>query len=141
MIGKSWTKVLAGEAESARVKGDYIAWELFGNRAVRDGDWKLRWEFTPLGKSQWELFNIAADPAERNDLAAANPEKVKEMLALWEDYVRKNNVILPSRSPFEGLYDQLPARFPIDAGYPPLINKRQYVPPKELMADPKEIKQ
>ena len=141
MIGKSWTKVLAGEAESPRAKEDYIAWELFGNRAVRQGDWKLRWEFTPLGKSDWELFNVAVDPAERNDLASANPDKVKEMLLLWDDYVKKNNVILPSRSPFEGLYDQLPARFPIDAGYPPLINKRQYTPPKELMADPKQQKQ
>jgi arylsulfatase A-like enzyme len=138
MIGKSWTKVLAGEAESPRTQEDYIAWELFGNRAVRQGDWKLRWEFTPLGKSQWELFNVAVDPAERNDLASTNPDKVKEMLLLWDDYVKKNNVILPSRSPFEGLYDQLPVRFPIDAGYPPLINKRQYTPPKELMANPKQ---
>ncbi|MBZ5859600.1 arylsulfatase [Flavihumibacter profundi] len=138
MIGKSWLKVLSGEAESPRAKQDYLAWELFGNRAVRQGDWKLRWEFTPLGKSDWELYNLADDPNERKDLAAANPGKLKEMLALWDDYVKKNNVIIPSRSVFEGLYDQLPARFPVDPGYPPLINKRQYVPPKELMTNPKQ---
>lgn len=138
MIGKSWTKVLAGEAESPRTKEDYIAWELFGNRALRQGDWKLRWEIAPLGKSDWELFNLAADPAERHDLAAANPDKLKEMLLLWEDYVKKNNVILPSRSPFEGLYDQLPARFPVDFGYPPIVNKRQFTPPAELMTSPKQ---
>ncbi len=34
------------------------------------------------------------------------------MLILWEDYMASNNVILPSRSPFEGLYDQLPAPVP-----------------------------
>jgi arylsulfatase len=140
MIGKSWTKVLAGESESPRTSQDYIAWELFGNRALRQGEWKLRWEFTPLGISDWELFNVAADPAERKDLADANPEKLKEMLGLWDDYVKKNNVVLPSRSPFEGLYDQLPARFPVDYGYPPLINKRQYTPPTELMNTPKEKK-
>lgn len=138
LIGKSWTKVLAGESESPRTQKDYIAWELFGNRALRQGDWKLRWEIKPLGKSDWELFNLAADPAEKNDLAPANPEKVKEMLMLWENYVAENNVILPSRSPFEGLYDQLPARFPVEAGYPPLVNKRQFTPPQELMANPKE---
>jgi hypothetical protein len=60
------------------------------------------------------------------------------MLALWDDYMKKNNVILPSRSPFEGLYDALPVRFPVDPGYPPMINKRQYVPPKELMTTPKQ---
>nr|WP_315218725.1 arylsulfatase [uncultured Flavobacterium sp.] len=133
MIGKSWTKVLAGEAESPRNSNDYLAWELFGNRALRQGDWKLRWEYAPFGKSDWELFNVTKDPSERKDLAAANPTKLKEMIVLWEDYVKKNNVILPNRSPFEGVYDVLPARFPVDAGYPPLINKRQYTPPVELI--------
>lgn len=137
MIGKSWTKMLAGEAQATRTQQDYIAWELFGNRALRQGDWKIRWEIAPLGKSDWELFNIAKDPAERNDLASANPEKLKEMLVLWDDYVMRNNVIVPSRSPFEGLYDQLPARFPVDAGYPPLLNKRQFTPPQEMMTSPK----
>jgi arylsulfatase len=59
------------------------------------------------------------------------------MLKLWENYMANNNVILPSRSPFEGLYDQLPARFPVEAGYPPLVNKKQFTPPKELMTTPK----
>ena len=138
LIGKSWTKVLAGESESPRTQQDYLAWEIFGNRAVRQGDWKLRWEYKPLGRSEWELYNIATDPAELKDLAAANPGKVKDMLALWDDYVKNNNVILPSRSPFEGLYDALPVRFPVDPGYPPMINKRQYTPPKELMTTPKQ---
>jgi arylsulfatase A-like enzyme len=138
LIGKSWSKVLAGESESPRTQEDYIAWELFGNRAVRQGDWKLRWEYKPVGKSEWELYNLASDPAERNDLAPANPDKMKDMIRLWDDYVKNNNVILPSRSPFEGIYDILPARFPVDNGYPPLIYKRQYTPPKELMTTPKQ---
>jgi arylsulfatase len=138
LIGKPWTKVLAGESESPRTQEDYIAWELFGNRALRQGDWKLRWEIKPIGKSEWELFNLAADAAEKNDLASSNPEKLREMLILWDDYMTKNNVILPSRSPFEGLYDQLPARFPVQPGYPPLVNKRQFTPPEELMTTPKK---
>ena len=60
LIGKSWMKVLAGEAESPRTQEDYLAWELFGNRAVIQGDWKLRWEFKSFGKSDWELFNLSA---------------------------------------------------------------------------------
>lgn len=138
MIGKSWMKVLSGVAESPRSPQDYLAWELFGNRALRQGDWKLRWEYAPFGKSEWELFNVAKDLSERKDLASANPAKLKEMIGLWEDYVKKNNVILPSRSPFEGVYDVLPARFPVDADYPPLINKRQYTPPVELIKTSKQ---
>jgi hypothetical protein len=83
------------------------------------------------------IFNLAADPAERKDLAAERPDKVKALVALWDSYVRANNVILPSRSPFETLDDQLPKRVPDDPGYPPLIYKRQFMPPKDMMADPK----
>ncbi len=138
LIGKSWVQVLAGEKESPRTQKDYLGWELFGNRAIRQGDWKLRWLYKPFGKGDWELFNLLADPAERTDLAVSNPGKLKEMLLVWDEYVKTNNVIIPSRSPFEGLSEQLPERFPVDAGYPPLINKRQYTPPKDMMAEPKK---
>ncbi len=136
LIGKSWVRMLAGETGSPRTDRDYLAWELFGNRAVRQGDWKLRWQWKPFGKGDWELFNLAADPSERIDLASKHPEKVAALQTLWEDYVKTNNVILPSRSVFEGLEDQLPQRFPDDAGYPPLIYKQQYIPPEHLQADP-----
>ena len=137
LIGKSWMPLLAGQAESVRTDQNYLAWEVFGNRAVRQGEWKLRWQFKPYGKGDWELFNVAKDPAERTDLAAQNPDRVKALIALWDDYVKANNVILPSRSVFETLDDQLPTRVPVEAGYPPLIYKRQFVPPKEMLADPK----
>jgi arylsulfatase len=137
LMGKSWGQVLAGKAESPRTERDYLAWELFGNRAVLQGDWKLRWQFKPFGKGDWELFDLKADPAERRDLASEHPERVEALVALWNAYVRANNVVLPSRSVFETLDDQLPQRTPDDPGYPPLVYKRQFVPPKELMADPK----
>jgi arylsulfatase len=136
-MGKSWGPVLAGQAESPRTEQDYLAWEIFGNHAVRQGDWKLRWEYKPLGKGDWELFNLATDPAERKDLAAEYPDKVRTLVTLWDSYVRANNVILPSRSLFETLDDELPKRVPDDPGYPPLIYKKQFVPPKDMMADPK----
>jgi arylsulfatase A-like enzyme len=136
LIGKSWGPMLAGQAEAPRTAQDYLGWEVFGNRAVRKGDWKLRWQYKPFGKGEWELFNLANDPAERIDLAAERPDKMKEMLATWNDYVQANNVILPSRSPFETLVDSLPPRVADDAGYPPLIYKRQFVPPGDMVADP-----
>lgn len=137
LIGKSWMPMLSGKADTIRTDKDYLAWEVFGNRAVRQGDWKLRWQFKPYGKGEWELFNVAKDPAERKDVAAQNPDKVKALMALWEDYVKTNNVILPSRGPFETLEDQLPMRVPVDTGFPPLIYKRQFVPPKEMVVEPK----
>jgi arylsulfatase len=140
LTGKSWLPVLNGQATSPRTEKDYIAWEVFGNRALRQGDWKIRWEIKPIGKSDWELFNLVQDPGERNDLAAQHPEKLKEMLKLWDEYVKENNVILPDRTLFETLEDQLPPRVPVQDGYPPLNYIRQFVPPADMMAEPKEIK-
>jgi arylsulfatase A-like enzyme len=138
LIGKSWVKYLAGDAESPRTEKDYLAWEVFGGRAVRQGDWKISWQYKPFGTESWQLYDLAADPAERHDLAAEKPEKVKALLALWDEYVAANNVILPNRSPWEGLEEKMPERFPVEAGFPPLIYKRQFVPPKEMLADPKD---
>jgi arylsulfatase len=137
LMGTSWGGVLAGQSESPRTEQDYLAWEIFGNRAVRQGEWKLRWEYEPFGKGDWELFNLAADPAERKDLAAEHPEKLQALIALWDSYVRTSKVVLPSRSVFETLKDKLPWRVPDDPGYPPLIYKRQFVAPKDMLADPK----
>ena len=137
LIGKPWNDMLAGRAESPRTERDYLAWEIFGNRAVRQGEWKLRWQFKPYGTGEWELYNVATDPGERMNVAAQNPEKVQALLAVWDGYAKANNVILPSRGPFETLYDQLPARVPVDEGFPPLIYQRQFVPPQEMLAEPK----
>ncbi|MFZ0791106.1 MAG: arylsulfatase [Chromatiaceae bacterium] len=137
LTGKSWGPLLSGQVDSVRNDQDYLAWQIFGNRAVRQGDWKVRWQYRPYGKGDWELFNVAKDPSERHDLAAQNPEKLKALLAVWDGYAKANNVIIPSRSMFETMEDQLPMRVPVEAGFPPLIYKRQFVPPKDMLADPK----
>jgi arylsulfatase len=133
LAGKSWMPVLAGRAESPRTDQDYMGWEIFGNRALRQGDWKLRWQWKPYGTGDWELYNLASDPVERTNLAAQNPDKLKALLALWDEYAKANNVIIPSRSIFENAEDQLPTRFPVDSGYPPAIYKKQFVPPPNLI--------
>jgi len=137
LIGKSWVDLLAGKKESPRSEKDYMAWEVFGNRAVRQGDWKLRWQYKPYGTGDWELFNLATDLGERHDLAAQHPEKVKALVALWDDYVRANNVVLPSRVIWEQQEKRLPDRYPVVDGFPPLVYQKQFIPPADMMADPK----
>jgi arylsulfatase A-like enzyme len=44
---------------------------------IREGEWKLIWR-APL-PSALELYNIAQDPSEKNNLAAQNPAKVAEL--------------------------------------------------------------
>ena len=137
LLGKPLNKMLAGEVDSPRTEKDYVAWEIFGNRAVRQGDWKVRWQHKPFGTGDWELFNLATDPAERVNLASEQPEKLKAMLSSWENYVKANNVILPIRGPYDSLEKDMPQRVSVHLGFPPLIYQRQFVPPNDMTSEPK----
>jgi len=138
MQGRSWVPILTGQTDRVRGDLDWLGWEMWGNRAVRQGDWKLLWEVEPYGSSEWTLYDIARDPAEKHDLAAQHPEKVSELLALWDEYVKTNGVILPSRTMLETHDKVLPKRVPVDEGFPPLIFKKPFVPPAELVTDKPE---
>jgi arylsulfatase len=119
MQGKSWAAVLRGDLASPRGEADWLAWEFWSARAVRKGDWKIVWMPEPFGKSDWRLIDLAADPAERHDLADQHPQKITELLQHWDEYVATNNVILPNRTQYDGLADRLPPRPPVDAeGWP-----------------------
>ncbi|MCK2148087.1 arylsulfatase [Marinobacter alexandrii] len=86
--GVSMLPGLKGKAEKNRVVG----WELLGRAAVRKGDWKIRLLEEPYGPGEWQLFNLAEDPTETTDLAAKRPEKLKEMLVEWDEYIHRNGV-------------------------------------------------
>ena len=61
-----------------------------GNRAIRDGDWKLVAN-GPGGP--WELYNLKADRTEQQDVAAQHPDKVKELVGQWEAWARRANAV------------------------------------------------
>ena len=58
----------------------WLWWCHEGNRAVRVGDWKL----VAAKGEPWELYDLATDRSEGDDVSAAHPEKVREMAALWQ---------------------------------------------------------
>ena len=66
-----------------------IFWEHEGNRAIRDGKWKL----VAKENKAWEMYDIEADRTEMNDLAAKQPEKVKELSAKWDAWAARANVL------------------------------------------------
>ena len=61
-----------------------------GNRAMRDGKWKLV-AMEPGGP--WELYDMEADRTEMHDLAAAQPERVKQMEQEWDAWARRTKVL------------------------------------------------
>jgi len=66
-----------------------LFWEHQGNRAVRDGDWKL----VAKGiNGPWELYNLAIDRTESNNLAGQEPEIATRLAEAWEDWAHASNV-------------------------------------------------
>ena len=60
------------------------------NASVREGDWKLvgKGVATQNGvdPTKWELYNIRQDRTETSDLAFAQPERVKQLAAKWQQW-------------------------------------------------------
>jgi len=99
--GKSMWPMLAGKEQATRTDADWLGWELFGNRAIRQGDWKLLYLLKAAGGTgDWQLFNLRDDPAELRDLSSKYPEKRKDLLKLWDEYVKTNGVIVSDAGPF-----------------------------------------
>ena len=53
--------------------------------------WVLRGS-VPFEQDKWELYNITEDFSEANDLAARNPEKLKELQAIFDQEAKKYDV-------------------------------------------------
>lgn len=66
-------------ARDVTVERPELWWSHEGNRAVRVGDWKL----VAVKGGPWELYNLAADRSETEDLSANYPDKVRELEAAW----------------------------------------------------------
>ena len=84
---------LAGETDTAYPGAARVGYELFGLKAFFDGDWKILRMPRPFASGEWELYNLKQDPGEIEDLSSENPEKVEEMVALWEQYKEDNMVL------------------------------------------------
>ena len=99
--GKSMLPLLTGKAGAIRTENDWLGWELFGNRAIRQGDWKLLYLLKRAGgNGDWQLFNLREDPAELHDVSIKHPEQRKAMLKHWEQYTKTNGVIVSDAGPF-----------------------------------------
>jgi arylsulfatase A-like enzyme len=82
------------------VKRDFLYFNHNNNRALRAGDWKI----VAKGESgPWELYDMRTDRCERNDLAATDAVRTKQLAALWHAqddlYVKQRESAVPSVKP------------------------------------------
>jgi arylsulfatase len=79
MSGRSFAGAFEGEQLMRSLP---IFWEHEGNKAVREGKWKLVAQFgTP-----WQLYDMSSDRTETRDLAAAHPDIAARMAKQWDDW-------------------------------------------------------
>lgn len=89
--GESFAELLRGG--DGPIHTAPIYWEHEGNAAMRWNNWKLVREY----KKPWELYDISTDRTEMNNLATSSPEKLSQMVTMWESWGKKNEVAFPER--------------------------------------------
>jgi arylsulfatase len=99
---------------------------MIGNRGIYKDGWfagrrfQLPWELAVKGrweesldKDPWELYRLSEDYSQAHDLAAQNPAKLQELVAVFDEEARRNNI-----------YPVAPLRLPIPS---PADNRTSFV--------------
>ncbi|MBB1093527.1 arylsulfatase [Rhodopseudomonas palustris] len=100
IVGNSMVYTFADPKAASTHKTQYF--EIFGNRAIYSDGWlagtvhRAAWETKPrraLEQDVWELYDTRSDFSLVNDLAATNPDKLKELQDLFMKEAEKNSVL------------------------------------------------
>ncbi len=83
--GKSLLPIFGGKKRRGH---EAIYWEHEGNRAVRQGRWKL----VAKHKSDWELYDLQADRTELKTIAEKYPQKVEELKVMYKSWAKRCGV-------------------------------------------------
>src|SRR4030095_9321699 len=71
----------------------------YANTTPPHGPWILNAPLPPIEDYKWELYDLTKDYSQADDLAAKNPEKLKEMQKVFDEEAAKYNVLpLDNRS-------------------------------------------
>jgi arylsulfatase len=94
ITGRSFASVLGSADAPATNMLQYF--EMAGSRALVSGEWKAVCKHVPgadYETEQWELYHLASDRSECNDLAAEQPDKLSELIELWWEEAERHGVL------------------------------------------------
>ncbi len=110
MEGVSLVPAFKGESLNRRQP---IFWEHEGNRAVRDGQWKL----VVKENQPWELYDMRQDRTETKDLAREKPDIAKRLATAWDAYAARADVLpLGAWRGQRGTFNKKQKRFELKQG-------------------------
>lgn len=108
--------------------------EMLGHRGIWKDGWKAVTHHTPgkpFDEDRWELYHLAKDFSEHDDLAQTNPGKLKEMVELWWAQAETHGVLPLDDRPAMALF-----RASMRPGLPASRNRFVYYPPlSHLVSD------
>jgi arylsulfatase len=88
LAGISLTPVLAGKTIATRPPIHLLHDK---DRGLRDGEWKI----VSYRSQAWELYHIATDRTELNNLAQKHPQRVAQMVAKWNEIAAQTMELKP----------------------------------------------
>jgi arylsulfatase A-like enzyme len=117
--GTSFAYLLDDAAATEQHQTQYF--EMLSCRGIYHKGWKAV-AFHPLGRmyddgldpdapyseDQWELYHVAEDVSETNDLAAEEPERLRQMIELWWEEARRNDVLPLDNRPMAAIMNPKP---------------------------------
>ena len=114
--GTSFAYLLAEDGAGGEGRHRTQYFEMFGSRAIYHDGWKAV-TFKPLGtmyddgldpdasfdSDVWELYHVAVDLSECDDLAAAHPDRLASLVQLWQDEAAAHQVFPLDNRPVAAL--------------------------------------
>ncbi|MDZ7676267.1 MAG: arylsulfatase [Acidimicrobiales bacterium] len=98
-------------------------YEMFACRAIYHDGWKavtyhpIQDDAPGIDRVPWELYDVRADPAEVDDLAATEPDRLQSLVDLWWAEADKHQVLPLDNRPFSELVIDRPERVPTRSRY------------------------
>ena len=99
MAGKSCLPFMRGETKDHRAENEWTGYELMGNSAVFQGDYKAvrlgAWMQTVgvPGAGSWKLYNLKKDPSELHDLREQQPTLLTQLIGHYDEYRKRVGII------------------------------------------------
>lgn len=101
--GKNLEILLTGKRDNARAERFLMHYPHAPHRSdyftsYRDGDWKVIYHYFPSEASEgshYQLYNLAEDPFESNNLASSKPERLRKMVQALATSLEEHDALYP----------------------------------------------